>query len=415
MKLLRSSSRWPTPGRRQWIAAFSAAMACVVAALVACGGGSSGMSSRVTPSSAPATTVFAAGPISGFGSVIVNGVRFDDDTATIVDDDGQALTDAQLRLGMQCEVDGTADADDRARGHARSVRVRSALLGPVGSTDTRAGTLTVLGQTVAVDGDTAFDDAIVGGLAGLGTGTVVAVHAQFDAASRSYLATRIELAAAAAAYKIRGTVTALDPVAQTLQIGLTPISYATAIHVPSTLAVGSVVVARLGTTAAAGVWTARSLVDARPPLHDQDDAHLRGAISAFTSDTLFSVGGTPVDASHATFRVGEGGLSLGVQVDAEGQFVDGVLIARTITIEGLHDNLSQAIELHGRVGALDTTARTFLLHGVTVHYAAATFVGGTAQALADGLFVEVDGSLASGGNGVAATRIDLAAADRDRP
>ena len=48
--------------------------------LFACGG-SGGVDSGGTGS-------FASGPISGFGSVIVNGVHFDDAGATVSDDDG---------------------------------------------------------------------------------------------------------------------------------------------------------------------------------------------------------------------------------------------------------------------------------------------------------------------------------------
>ena len=51
---------------------------CAAVVLTGCGGGGSG------DSASPATrTSFAAGPITGFGSIIVNGVRFDDSSAKI--------------------------------------------------------------------------------------------------------------------------------------------------------------------------------------------------------------------------------------------------------------------------------------------------------------------------------------------
>ncbi|MDH5540523.1 MAG: hypothetical protein OEY03_14070, partial [Rhizobacter sp.] len=53
--------------------------------LVACGGGGS----SAPPAGASASS-FTAGPITGFGSVIVNGVRFDDSSASISDDDGNS-------------------------------------------------------------------------------------------------------------------------------------------------------------------------------------------------------------------------------------------------------------------------------------------------------------------------------------
>ena len=66
--------------------------------VVACGGGvGSG-----------GTGGFASGPISGFGSVIVNGVRFDDTFATVVDGDGTTRTRDDLRLGMTVDIDSGA-------------------------------------------------------------------------------------------------------------------------------------------------------------------------------------------------------------------------------------------------------------------------------------------------------------------
>lgn len=53
--------------------------------LAACGGGGGGEPPRAQASS------FTSGAITGFGSVIVNGVRFDDAAAELVDEDGQRL------------------------------------------------------------------------------------------------------------------------------------------------------------------------------------------------------------------------------------------------------------------------------------------------------------------------------------
>ena len=50
-----------------------AQLACACALLGGCGGG--GPDTAGTGSSGPRSTSFAAGPITGFGSVIVNGVR----------------------------------------------------------------------------------------------------------------------------------------------------------------------------------------------------------------------------------------------------------------------------------------------------------------------------------------------------
>lgn len=379
------------------------AIAAALLALTACGGGGTAAS---VGAPATASSLFASGPITGFGSVIVNGVRFDDSAAAIADDDGGTLTEAGLRLGMHCEIDGHAGDDHR--GTARAILVRSALVGPVSAVDPVARTLTVLGQTVAVDAATAFDDAIAGGFTGLAAGAVVAVHAQFDASSQTYEATRVQLDAGAAQYKIRGTVTALDAAAKTLRIGAATIAYGSARGGLPALGVGSLIVARLDVAPVGGVWTATRVDDGRPAMHDQDKAELHGTITAFASAVSFSVDGTSVDASKANFSDGQAGLGLGARVEVEGDLVAGAVVATKVAIEDAPGRRGDANELHGLVGALDTAARTFVVRGTTVSYAGnVEFDDGTAASLANNVFVEVQGGLSADGTRVVATRIDL--------
>ena len=43
---------------------------------------------------------FGIGPITGFGSIVVNGVHYDERSATVLDDDGNAAAHSALALGM---------------------------------------------------------------------------------------------------------------------------------------------------------------------------------------------------------------------------------------------------------------------------------------------------------------------------
>jgi Domain of unknown function (DUF5666) len=388
-----------------WVALIATLVAALFV-LSACGGGGGATTGSTTPPASTAT-VYAAGPITGFGSVIVNGVRFDDSAATISDDDGNALAESQLHLGMQVECEGGPGSDD-AHGVAHAIHVHAALLGPVTAVDTTAGTLTVLGQTVTTDAQTAFDSALANGLASVVVGAVVQVHGQFDTTSQSYLATRIELAAGANHYRIRGTITAFDATAKTLAIGPTAVSFSTTTNVPTDLAVGKLVVVRLATTPVGGVWTATAIADGQRLMQDHDEAHLRGVISAFTSATQFSVDGTPVDASNAAFPGGQAGVVLGATVEIEGQLVNGTVVARQVEVDNEQAHDGSRVELHGTISALDTAAQTFVVRGVTVSWAGSVdFSNGSATALANGLFVEVHGGFSADGTVVDATRIDL--------
>lgn len=238
------------------------------------------------------------------------------------------------------------------------------------------------------------------------------VYAQFDTASNSYVATRIDLDATAPYFKINGAVTSLDTTNKTLAIGPTLVSFATTVDVPTDLAVGKRVDVHLATTAVNGMWSAISIDHDQQLSDDHDAAHIEGVVSAFTSASQFSLGGTPVDASNATFPDGQAGVVLGASVEVEGQMVNGTLVAKVVQAknEQQHDDLH--VELHGAISALDTTAKTFVVRGVTVSYAGTvTFENGTVAALANGLFVEVVGGISANGTSVDATRINLQPAD----
>ena len=378
-------------------------------ALVAgCGGGGSSVSSG---SGAAPTSSFAAGPITGFGSVIVNGVRFDDSKATVTDDDGSASTKDALKLGMTAEVHGGGVSDDGTgrRANAGEISFGSALVGPVSAIDATAKTLTILGQKVLVLDTTVLDARLVGGFAGITVGALLEVHGTTDATTGAITATRLEPTAAAAGFKIRGIVANLSTTAKTFTIGGTLISYASVTAVPENLANGLFVRVRLQTAQVAGAWVATRLSAAGPHVADADEAELRGSITAFTSSASFSVNGIPVDASAATFPDGKTGIVLGAQVEVEGTSSNGVVIAKKVSIETHEARHAEGFELHGAITAIDTTGKTFVLRGITVSYAATTieFKHGTAATLAVNVQLEVRGTLSADGTMLQATRISF--------
>ena len=388
--------------------AAAALMACAATFLVGCGG-----SGDSADSPAPATesaTSYASGPISGFGSVIVNGVRYDDSSATVLDDDDGGRSRNELKLGMMVEVDGTQMNRAAAQGRALRIRFGSEIVGPVGSVDASTGTLGVLGQTVRITTTTVFDDSLVGGLAALTAGTVVEVHALFDAASGSYIATRIEDEDNTSFYKLRGLIANLDTLAKTFTIGSQVINYAglTVADLPGVLADGQRVRVRLQTAQLAGQWVAVALRPGVRKIEDREDAHLRGAITALTSLAAFEVNGLTVDAASASFPDGSAGVVLGAQVEVEGKVVNGVLVATKVELDARHAGERHGFELHGALSALDAATRTFTLRSVRVSYGVGTvFRDGSAADLADGRQVEVKGTPSSDRTTLQASRIDF--------
>ena len=371
-------------------------------ALAACGGGV-----EVGGTGAGA---YVQGPISGFGSVIVSGVRFDDSRASIEDPDGVVRRREDLRLGMLVQIESGPIGDDGSGGRAATatrVRLASELLGPLSLVDLANARLVVLGQPVRLTAATVVDGG-AGGAASLQVGNVVEVHG-FFALDEGYVATRVERRATPpASYRVRGLVRDLDPIATTLRIGSQGFDLS-ATGVPSGLANGQFVRLTLRTEQqVGGRWPVAAVVIETPSAGDRDEAEVEGLISAFTSPAVFSVNGVRVDAAAATFVDGSGGLRVGVRVKVRGRSQAGVLVAATVDIRSDADAFSEGVDIRDAIGMVDTAAQTFTLRGISVFYGSSpSFVNGTAANLVPTQRVRVRGNLSTDRTRVIATRIEF--------
>jgi hypothetical protein len=390
------------PFLRSFAVRLGAAGFAAAVLVAGCGGGGSSPTEQATS--------YTQGVVTGFGSIIVNGIRFDDSAATVTDDDGTADQGrGDLRIGMVVEIEG-ADVD-RDRGIGRALRIRWAneFIGPVMAVDTTANTFTLFGQTIEIKPFTVFDDSLPGGLASLNEGAVVEVHGLFNAALGHYVATRVEADPTATFYKLRGIVSDLTDT--TFKLGSETIYYGDvpAADLPAALANGMRVRVRLQTTQnTAGQWVAVTVRHGVRKLLERLDSEIEGMVTDFTSVTQFSISGIPVDASTALFP--DGPVALGDRVEARGEVVDGTLKALVVRKED--DSAVDRNELHGTIASVDTVAQTFVLHhmmhgDVTVSYAhVLTFKDGSASDLVAGAQVEVKGRLMLGGE-LQAVEIDF--------
>ena len=179
--------------------------------LAACGGG--GDAASQTTSSTSAATVLSRGAITGFGSVHVNGQRFETGS-TVFTINGEPGTQADLRVGHFITVHG--HRRDNGDPVADRIECDDIVTGPVQSIDAAAATLVVLGQTVRVDDDTSFDDNIPGSaLSGVTVGDNVEVSGT-RGADGVVTATRIEAKPATVPFEVIGVVRALDAAAHKL-------------------------------------------------------------------------------------------------------------------------------------------------------------------------------------------------------
>ena len=399
-----SSTPVPRHTRRQVL--LGAATFGAASLLAACGGGGG---DGVDDGTAGAAS-FTSGPISGFGSVIVGAVRFDDTLALIVDEDGNRATRGDLKLG--CVIDIDAGRIDRAEMRAVALRIMlgGALVGPVSAVSTGATTLTLLGQTVLVTTSTVFDASISGGLTGITVGGVYEVHGLFDPVNKRFVATRIEPKTGATEYRLRGVISELDSTAKTFKIGSELVNYAGVPNadVPRTLANGQFVRVLLQTTQVNGAWVAIRLRHSVRTFEPRPEAHVEGLITAFTSAESFEINGLKVDASGAAFPDGKAGIVLGARVEVEGAIVNGVLVATKVEIEERRDFGRRLFEFRGEMSRLDATAKTFALRGLTIWYGGTVeYRNGSEATLANGKVVEVKGVISADRTRIEARRIEF--------
>ena len=335
------------------------------------------------------------GTIRGFGSVIVNGVRYDDSRAAISNDEGVTLSADRLRLGMTALVRGTVDATATA-GVADQIQVLSEVRGSVQAVS--ASSFTVLGAQVRVAASTVYEGFT--GLASIEPGTGVEVYGLYDEGAGAITATRVERAGTPISlFKARGPVGALDTVSRSFSFGSLLVDYSQASLVglaggPATGAVVRVSGAR--PPGASGVWRVDrvELVQA-PPIGAGVVASLEGRVTEFQSLARFTVNGVAVDASRASVSGGAvSALGNGVRVEVTGTLQAGVLQATRLEIEDAEDQQPE-FELQGAISAVPGPG-LFVVRNTTVDASAARIEGGTAADLKVGRNVEVHGRVVGG-------------------
>lgn len=296
-------------------------------ALSGCGGGSS--------SSSPATPIpgVSAGEITGFGSIIVNGVRFHtggaelsfgDGSAPVTLDDNPSNNQLHLSKGMEVEVEGTFDGN--GTGTATRVIVDSTLTGPIQNLSPAGDvrTFTILGQNVVTArGMTLVDNRVLlSNLDNLANDMVIEVHGLPDG-SGNVQASFIE-SSTATIFELTGLVASRD---------------------------------------------------------------VNG------TDT-FMIGSQLVDFSGALVR--DGDPSNGALVEVKGNLdPGGTFVATDVELKGDFGDQAK-IEVEGLITALDTNAETFMLRGQPISFANARFMGGVEADLLNGLKVEAEGPISGG-------------------
>ena len=313
-------------------------VALSVALLQACGGGSS------ASSSSNSATASLAGTVTGFGSVVVDGVEVEDVYARVAHENADgSYTNDVLQMGHRVRV-----SHDGAH-NASQVLIDAAVIGLVSKVDTSNKTLTVAGQVVTVNADSALGPVTVygGGYTDLNSVVVndlVQVHGTpvYDSTSKTY--------------KVQATRIQKDAGTQRVQVS--------------------------------------------------------GKIANYTS-TSFTLNGLTVNTTSTTaVRPSGSTLANDVQVTAYGGTLSGsVLTATNIRVDRNQSsaNTTMQAQLGGTVSNYNASAGTFEVQGTTVKIGTAT-VQPTGKSVQDKAYVRVQGTLASDGT-ITATQIQVRTSD----
>ena len=315
-----------------------------------------------------------SGTVTRFGSLFVNGVKLNTDSASF-NIDGAPGTQDDLEVGMVVRVTGTVNADG-VSGTASTITFDDQLQGPVSglTAATFGGTrraFTVLGTTVSInDMDTVFaisgEEAIPAGTSfnfeTIAQGNNVEISGFFDASGILH-ATRVELKNltfdSASIVEVKGTVAGLTNNSFTLG-GLT-VNADTALMdgLPGGLQTGVQVEVKGSFDSTTNILTATRVDSANEDIGDADHVSIEGLVRDFVDNSDFRLNGNAVDASAALLIPTTLILSNDIRIEAEGPVVGGVLQAETIELRGGEDRI------HARISSIDVGNSRFDVMPVT--------------------------------------------------
>ena len=330
-----------------------------IAALLAGCGGSGGSDSNTdnTPPPAAATPLTAVGPITGFGSVYVNGVRYDTSGASYDVDDDSAFDDSALAVGMVVKIQGSVNADGSS-GEADSISYDDDIEGIVENLatdpeDDGIKTFTVLGVSIrASESGTNFDgeDDADFSFATIQNGDNVEVSGAFD--GDVLIASYIEKQDAADDdFEAKGTVTTYDGDSQFVLVlkndATLNVTVAPGAEIPASGIADNQYVEVEGTipdpiNAPADLLATKVELEDQDRLgdDDDDDVELKGTLSYDAESDTWSVMGVALSfdefTQYSPTNLADGiadQTADGLYVEVEGRYVNEVLLVDEIELE----------------------------------------------------------------------------------
>ncbi len=399
----------------RWIVSWLGMMG--LAGLLAACGSEGAPSVSASGSGSGSGSASASGTITGFGSVFVNGKKFETRGSSFTVD-GQSGSQSDLKVGMTVTVNGSLNGNERS---ASTVLQKDAVEGLVQSVASDGLSLVVMGQTVLVDDATLIDDNIPGrNVRNLVAGTD---HVEVNGHIRSngvIQATVIERKLVNVTPEVRGFVSNHSAGSSTFRIGNLSVNYSGADISDMSIPNGNNWDGRFVEAKGANFNSVSTTLFATKVEPENqgigqaiDELEVEGFVTQAGTPTgsslEFTIGTTPVRTTNNTeFRGGTvDEIVVGAKMSAEGRFDGSTLIAK-------HVKFQDSVRLEGDIATIGSNAFTINgLPGVSVRVNSQTDLRGISLgALSPGDHVRVRGRV-GGTASVSATRVELRSADTD--
>lgn len=332
------------------------------------GGGDSGTSAPVAGSAAP---IVSSGTITNFGSVYINGRKYeiDDSTSTSVDGSASVSGDAAakniLRLGMVVKVSGRITGSSRT---ASAITHTDTLEGPIQIVDLSNGTLTILGQTVVVDDTTKFDAGV--SLGNLAPNQVVEVSGLVKSdgvIAASFIERKALVGGCTLGCEIKGIVRGHNHATTTFQIGGLNVVYDNNTIIrdmptPNGSNWNSLFVEVKGAVFNSGTTTltATRVEPEGFQAPNGNQAELEGFVTSVLGVGHFILGTTEVQAANALYLRGTiDEVAVGQKLEVEGTISNNVITASKVKFE-------DAVRIESNIQSTDVNANTLRLAGLNI-------------------------------------------------
>jgi hypothetical protein len=399
--------------QHRWI---SGLLGLIAAFLVACGGGDWLSAGGVGSGG----TGLAEGTVTGFGSVIVDGVAYgESDAAVVSGNETGALNNADLRLGQRVRLTYT---QVNGQDTATQVEVLPQLRGPVSMAANPQGQLQVMGQVVQVRSTEAQSQTVLAGmgtLLSLAVGDDVEVHGSWllnpVTARYELVATRIEKVASgdtirllsgvvhSATRQSQGTFWRLNAVDGVPVLTASP---------PAGLEDGALVRMWLGAAALEKqpLQALRVvLADIASTTSGDTVAHIRlsAQVSGYVAGPrTLAVQGVKLNLAEG-LGLDEAALGNGSYINATISRQGGQWQVVGASVQSGATALTREIELKGVVGGIDFTSNPvgFVLRGTSVQATPSVLDASCAAVGTGDVYLQVQGSLPTGSAVLQASRV----------